>query len=55
MIHRFTWRRKEDGEEEKSLIDYIDVDERLRKVVLDAKVVRGELEGSDHYAVTCCS
>ncbi len=51
MIHRFTWRRREDGEEEKSLIDYIAVDERLRKDVQDTKVVRGALEGSDHYAI----
>ncbi len=50
MIHRYTWRR-EDGGEEKSLIDYIAVDERLRKDVMDAKMVRGALEGSDHYAV----
>ncbi len=42
-------RRRVD--ETKSLIDYIAVDERLRKDVLDAKVVRGALEGSDHYAV----
>ncbi len=39
------------GGNEKSLTDYIPVDERLRKDVLDAKVVRGALEGSDHYAV----
>ncbi len=45
------WRRREEGGEEKSLIDYIVVDERLRKNVLDAKVVREALEGSDHYAV----
>ncbi len=51
MIHRYTWRRREDGGEEKSLIDYIVVDERLRKDVTDAKVVRGALEGSEHYAV----
>ncbi len=50
MIHWYTWRR-EDGGEEKSLIDYIAVNKRLRKDVLDAKVVRGVLEGSDHYAV----
>ncbi len=35
----------------RSLIDYIAVDERLRKDVLDAKVVRGALKGSDQYAV----
>ncbi len=51
MVHWYTCRRREDGGEEKSLIDYIAVDERLRKDVLDAKVVRGALEGSDHYAV----
>ncbi len=39
MIHWYTWRRREDRGEEKSLIDYIAVDERLRKDVLDAKVV----------------
>ncbi len=50
MIHWYTWRR-EDGGNEKSLIYYIAVDVRIRKDVLDAKVVRGALEGSDHYAV----
>ncbi len=50
LIHRYTWRR-EDGGGESSMINYISVDERLRKDVLDAKVVRGTLEGSDHYAV----
>ncbi len=49
MIHLYSWRREE-GEEEKSLTDYIAVDERLKDVV-DAKVVRGAIEGSDHYAV----
>lgn len=51
MIHQYTWRRGEDGGEKRSLIDYIAEDERLRKDVLDAKVMRGALEGSDHYAV----
>ncbi len=51
MIHRYTWGRREDGGNEKSLIDYIAVDKRLRKDVLDAKLVRGALEGSYHYAV----
>ncbi len=41
----------EDGGEGKNLIDYIAVDERLRKDVLGAEVVRGVLEVSDHYAV----
>ncbi len=50
MIHRYTWRRG-DGGEQKSLIDYIAVDERLKRDVHNAKVVRGVLEGSDHYTV----
>ena len=33
------------------MIDYIAVDEKLRKDVLDAKAVRGMYEGSDHYVV----
>ncbi len=33
------------------MTDYTVVDERLRKDVMDAKMVRGALEGSDHYAV----
>ncbi len=36
---------------EPSRSEYIAGDEGLRKDVLDAKVVRGVLEGSDHYAV----
>ncbi|MCP5003018.1 MAG: hypothetical protein GY941_03575 [Planctomycetes bacterium] len=51
MIHRFTWKRRDEMSEQMSLIDYIAVDERLRKDVLDAKVVRGMYEGSDHYMV----
>ncbi len=46
IIHRYTWRRRKDGGDEKSMIDYIAVDERLMK-----DVVRGALEGSDRYAV----
>ncbi len=37
MIHRYTWARGD----ERSLIDYIAVDNRLRREVEDAKVVRG--------------
>ena len=48
MIHRFTLRRDEMGEQ-KSMIDYIAVNKTLRKDVLDAKAVRGIFEGSD-----CC-
>ncbi len=43
MIHRYTWARGD----ERSLIDYIAVDNRLRREVEDAKVVRGLFSGSD--------
>ncbi len=51
MIHRYKWRRREDRGEQKSMIDYIAVDERLTRDVHDAKVVSRVLDGSDHYAV----
>ncbi len=51
MIHWYTWRRRDDRSDQKSMIDYIAVDERLKRDVHDVKVVRGVLEGSDHYAV----
>ena len=44
MIHRVTWRRKDKRGEQNNMIDYIEVDEKLRKDVLDAKVVRGIFE-----------
>ncbi len=48
MINRYTWARGND----RSLIDYVAVDNRLRREVeLDAKVVRGMFSGSDHFAV----
>ncbi len=47
MIHRYTWARGNKW----SLIDYIAVDNRLRREVKDAKVVRGMFSGSDHFAV----
>ncbi len=47
MIHRYTWARGD----ERSLIDYIAVDNRLRREVEDAKVVRELLSGSHHFAV----
>ncbi len=47
MIHRYTWARGD----KRSLIDYIAVDNRLRREVEDAKVVRGLFSGSDHFAV----
>ncbi|XP_050706878.1 uncharacterized protein LOC126992348 isoform X2 [Eriocheir sinensis] len=49
-IHRYTWRRGEENEQ-KGLIDYVAVDERLRKEICDAKVVIGMFDGSDHLAV----
>ncbi len=47
MIHRYTWARGN----ERSLMDYTAVDNRLRREVEDAKVVRGLFTGSDHFAV----
>ncbi len=47
MIHRYTWARGN----ERSLIDYIAVDKRLRREVEGTKVVRGMFSGSDHFAV----
>ncbi len=48
MIHRYMWARGN----ERSLIDYIAVDNRLRREAEDAKVVRGLFSGSDHFATT---
>ncbi len=47
MIHRYTWARGD----ERSLIDYIAMDNRLRREVEDTKVVRGLFSDSDHFAV----
>ena len=51
MIHRYTWRRNAGGVEQKGLIDYVAVDERLKSDVRDARVVRGMFQDSDHMAV----
>ena len=51
LIHRYTSRRRDERDEQKSMIHYMAVDERLKKDVLDARVVRGMFDGSDHYAV----
>ncbi len=32
MVHRYTWRRMDERDEQKSLIDYIAVDERLKSM-----------------------
>ncbi len=50
MIHRYTWRRREDGGNEKGLTDYIAVDERLRKDVLNASVERS----AGRFISLCC-
>ncbi len=47
MIHRYTWARGN----ERSLIYYKAVDNRLRREVEDAKVVREMFSDSDHFAV----
>ncbi len=47
MIHRYTWARGD----ERSLIDDIALDNRLRREVEDAKVVRGLFSDSDHFEV----
>ena len=56
MIHRYTWRvlRRVEGvlEERKAMIDYVCVDERLRRQVCDTRVWRGWGNGiSDHHIV----
>ena len=51
MIHRYTWRRKDEGAEQKRLIDSIAMDDKLREDSLDAKTVRGMHERSDHCVV----
>ena len=45
MIHRYTWRRTDERDEQKSVFNYIAVDEKLRKDVLDTKAVREMDEG----------
>ena len=51
MIHRYTWRRRDERGEQKNMIDYTAVDQKLIKDVMDAKVVRGMFQGSDHCTV----
>ncbi len=51
LVHRHTWRRMDERDEQKSLIDYIAVDERIKKDALHARVMRGLFDGSDRYAV----
>ncbi len=46
-----TWARRGEGGGARSLIDYIAVDNRLRREMEDCKVVRGLFSDSDHFAV----
>ncbi len=45
LIHRYAWRRRDERGEQKSMIDYIALDERVTKDVLDARVVRSTFDG----------
>ncbi|CAK1594622.1 unnamed protein product, partial [Parnassius mnemosyne] len=48
-IHMYTWERGDD----RSMIDFIIVDERMRSAVVDTRVYRGSNVGTDHYLVLC--
>lgn len=47
VIHRYTCRRRDD----RSLIHHITADNKMKKDVLDAKVVRRMFQCSDQHAV----
>ena len=47
MIHRYTWTKGN----MKSLIDLIALDERMKREVMDAKIVRVISSCSDHFSV----
>ena len=51
VIHRYTWRRRDERGEQRSMTDYIAVDDRLKHNVVDVKVVRGMFDGSNHYTL----
>ncbi|CAK1604149.1 unnamed protein product, partial [Parnassius mnemosyne] len=48
-IHTYTWERGDD----RSMIDFIIVDQRMRSAVVDTRVYRGSNVGTDHYLVLC--
>lgn len=50
MIHRYTIRRDKKSEW-KSMIDYLTLNEKLRKDVLEVKIVKAIFDGSHHYPV----
>ncbi|XP_052748322.1 uncharacterized protein LOC128200112 [Galleria mellonella] len=47
LIHMYTWQRQT----ERSMIDFVIVDERLRAKVKDTRVYRGTNVGTDHFLV----
>lgn len=47
IIHRYRWARGN----EKTLIDYIAVDNMIRREVPGAKAVKGKFSGSDYFAL----
>lgn len=51
MTHRCTWRKVNEQNEQKELMDYIAVDKKIGKDVTGATVVRTMFEGLHHYAV----
>lgn len=48
MNQKYTQNTKNESEQ-KCLIAYIATDEKLRKDILDTRVVRGMFDESDHY------
>lgn len=50
LIHRCTWRSRDERSDQQSVINYIALDEKLGKNVLDAKVLRERFDRSEHYA-----
>src|SRR5215510_13228855 len=48
-IHTYTWENRTAGQ--KSVIDFIIYDQRLKSLVMDTRVVRGADVGTDHYLI----
>ncbi|GBP35552.1 hypothetical protein EVAR_17413_1 [Eumeta japonica] len=48
-IYSYTWRRGED----KSMIEFVTVDDRLRSKVVDMRVYLAFIVGTDHFLVVC--
>lgn len=47
MIHRYTWKRRE----QMSVRDCRAIDKKIKIDVMDAKIVRGMVQCSDHFVV----